>query len=155
MLSLWGSEADRITDDILIKKTIIKIVNGYVKEGFHGLEINIGKWGFLDINPEKPPSFSVKKMFSPLNGVSQGIVDIRGTIEKIEKTHLFIKDNGDHGFVTRVTIRDKTDTRPLVFWGEKDREIQRFREGNQISIRGAYIRKGEIHVDAYSTLSKM
>jgi len=146
ILSLWGPETEKIQNNNWIKeKNQIKIINGYVKEGFYGIEINIGKYGLLEINPENPPRFPIRKKVTLLSEIVSGIITLQGKIKKIEDTHPFIRENNKTGFVTRIILEDESGEATIVLWGKRVKEIQNFHVGDTIIIEDAYIKNGQIH----------
>ncbi|MBN2602806.1 MAG: hypothetical protein JXA91_01580, partial [Candidatus Thermoplasmatota archaeon] len=50
-LVLWDKDVELVKSKIQVG-TNLKIINGYVKQGLNGLEINIGRWGLLEIEPD-------------------------------------------------------------------------------------------------------
>jgi ssDNA-binding replication factor A large subunit len=147
VLTLWGPEAEKIQNNNgIMEKNQIKIINGYVKEGFYGIEINIGKYGLLEINPENPPRFPIQKKVTSLTSTLSGIITLQGKIKKIEDTHPFIRENNKTGFVTRITLEDESGKATVILWGKRVKEIQKFYVGDSIIIENAYIKKGQINV---------
>lgn len=146
ILTLWGPETEKIENNKGIEgKNKIKIINGYVKEGFYGIEINIGKYGLLEFNPENFPRFSIQKKVNRLTDTLSGIITLKGKIKKIEDTHPFIRENNKTGFVTRIILEDESGEATIVLWGKIVKEIQKFHVGDTITIENAYIKKGQIH----------
>ena len=67
--------------------------------GFSGLEINLGRWGLIDIEPENTPEISQVKREEP--------DVIKGTLLSKEPTKAFFKDSGEFGFVTTIKIKNE------------------------------------------------
>ena len=61
MLVLWNGDTELVTNKKLREGCTVKIINGYVKEGYYGLEINIGRWGAIEVEPENAPEIEIKK----------------------------------------------------------------------------------------------
>ena len=150
-LALWDKDVDLVEKRIIKKGTNVKIINGYVKEGFSGLEINVGRWGLIDINPENIPE-KVEEYIPPLD-------EIIGKIIKKEPTKAFFKDDGEFGFVTRVKIDTKDGVKQIILWDKKVKEIQNFKQGDQIKIRNINIKeingKKEIHSKSKTTIKRV
>ena len=51
-LALWDKDVDLVKNKTIQIGTNIKVVNGYVKDGFNGIEINSGRWGLIEIEPD-------------------------------------------------------------------------------------------------------
>ena len=150
-LVLWNKDVELVKNKTIQKGTNVKVVNGYIKNGFNGLEINVGRWGLLEIEPEDMPDLD--------NEPPTDHKVIKGTLVEIEPTNAFFKDNGEFGFVTNIKIKDEDVIKHLSLWGEKVKEIQRFNQGDSIEIDNIDIRqkngKTEIHVSGRSTIKKL
>ena len=57
-LNLWGRNAD-IGESVEIGD-VLKIVNGYSRLGREGLEVNVGKWSYVEANPKDAPSLEIR-----------------------------------------------------------------------------------------------
>lgn len=140
-LALWDKDVDLIEKRTIKKGTNVKIVNGYVKEGFSGLEINVGRWGLIEIEPENIPE-QVEDYIPPTD-------EITGKIIKKEPTKAFFKDDGEFGFVTCVNIETNDGIKQITLWDKKVKEIQNFKQGEKITIKNINIKekngKKEIH----------
>lgn len=151
-LVLWNKDVELIKNKTIQKDTNVKVINGYVKNGFNGgLEINVGKWGLLETEPEDMPVLNKER---PADRK-----EVKGTLIEIEPTRAFFKDNGEFGFVTNIKIKDKNSVKQLTVWGEKVKEIQSFNQGDSIEIDNIDMRqkngKTEIYVNGRSTIKKL
>lgn len=152
-LVLWNKDVELVRNKTIQKGTNVKIINGYVKNGFNGgLEINVGRWGLIEIEPENMPDLNNDK---PID--KKGI---KGTLVEIEPTRAFFKDDGEFGFVTKIKIKKKDGgTEHLTLWGEKVKEIQSFNQGDSIEIDNIDVRrkngKTETYVNGRSTIKKL
>jgi len=50
-LVLWNDEIELVKNKDLQSGTKIRIINGYTKQGYSGVELHLGKWGLLDVEP--------------------------------------------------------------------------------------------------------
>ena len=48
-LVLWDKDVDLIKNNTIELNSNIKLINGYVKKGLDGIEINIGRWSLIEI----------------------------------------------------------------------------------------------------------
>ena len=149
-LVLWDNDVGLVHNDTIKKGTTIKVINSYIKEGFTGIEANIGRWSLLEIEPEDAPTFTSK--------LPDDIAMIKGTLIEVEGTRAFFKDDGEFGFVTTIKIKDNGGIKQLTIWNEKVKEIQQFNIGDTIEIHDIDMRqKGgttEIHVNGRGTIKK-
>jgi replication factor A1 len=152
-LVLWNKDVELVKNKTIQKGTNIKIINGYTKEGYNGLEINLGRWGIIETEPEDIPHF---KNNIPANNDFRGI---KGTLTEIQPTRAFFQDSGEFGFVTTIKIREEKGVKQLTLWDEKVKEIQQFKIGDTIKIDDVDIKqnndKTEIHVNSRSTIKKL
>ena len=72
-LALWDKDAELVTKKTIRIGTNVKVINGYIKNGFNGIEINVGRWGLIEVEPEEQiepkikkleNNFSIKKLFT-------------------------------------------------------------------------------------------
>jgi len=150
-LVLWNKDVELLKNKTIKKGTNLKIVNGYVKDGFNCLEVNVGRWGLIEIEPEQMPDINNKE--------SHAKKIIKGKLIEMEPTRTFFKDNGEIGFVTNIKIKDKNFTRKLTVWDEKVKEIRSFKKGDSLEITDVDTRdkngKKEEHVNGRSTIKRV
>jgi len=148
-LVLWNKDVELVKNKTIQQGTHVKLINGYTKDGFNGMEINTGRWSLLEIEPENMPLLNNKQ---PINNM------VEGTLISIESTNAFFRDNGEFGFVTKIKIKEKDDVKQLTVWDEKVKEIQRFKQGDSIEITNVDKRQKngneELHVNGNSTIKK-
>ena len=151
VLVLWDTDVDLVAAEKISEGKIIKVINGYVKEGFHGIEVNIGKWGLIEITPTDAPDIEVTDEPTPLGNIDQGVVDIRATIETITPTQVYLTASGET-FSARVTLIDETGEQTLVVWNDLVKQLQQFTEGDVLVARRVYMKNGELHAGDISRL---
>lgn len=150
-LVLWNKDVELVRNKTVQKGTRVKVVNGYVKNGFNGLELNVGRWSLLEIEPEDMPMVAKEKL-------ANGMV-IKGTLVNREPTRVFFKETGEVGFVTTIKISgEKSLVRSLTVWDEKVKELQGFKVGDIIEIERVNRRNSqentELHVNGRSTIKR-
>jgi len=150
-LVLWNKDVELIKNKTIQKDTNVKVINGYVKNGFNGgLEINVGRWGLLETEPEDMPLLN--------NERPTDRKEIRGTLVEIEPTRAFFKDNGEFGFVTNIKLETKEGTKQITVWNEKVKEIQKLKQGDSVEIENIGKRqnngKEELHVNSKGVIRK-
>jgi replication factor A1 len=126
-LVFWNNDVELIKNKKIKKGTNVKIINGYVKNGYKGLEINAGKYSVIEILEEK--EFSIKNMNVIKN---ENIVE--GEIINIQPTRAFFKNNGEIGFVTNVILKSKIQEFEIIVWNEKVKEIKKYNIGDHLLI---------------------
>ncbi|MFO7677997.1 MAG: OB-fold nucleic acid binding domain-containing protein [Thermoplasmatota archaeon] len=146
-LVLWDNDITSISDKNITIGSKIKIINGYTKKGYTGLEISLGKWGSLEIeehNASDQPSIQQNQ--------------ITGKLLSIESTRAFFKDNGDFGFVTTITIQNQTGNHHITVWDDKVKEIQKFNIGDSILFKNITSKttngSTEMHVNGQCIIEK-
>jgi len=148
-LVVWNDDVKQVKD--LNEGTTVKIVNGYTKNGFSGIEVNLGRWGLLEVEPNEQHDLGDRKLEKEPQGIT-------GTLTNKEPTRAFFKDNGEFGFVTTITIKAKNGEKQLTVWGEKVKEIQQFKIGDTIKITKTLSKhsngKTELHINDKSTIQR-
>lgn len=147
-LALWDKDVDRVSNKTIQIGTKVKVINGYTKNGYNGIELNVGRWSLLEIEKESEPTD--EKQESNV---------LKGKLIEIETTRPFFKDNGDFGFVTNITIEMNGNPRKITVWDEKVKEIQKLKLGDTIEINNVNFKKNngwqEIHLNSNGGLKKI
>ena len=150
-LALWDKDVDLVNKGKIKNGTNVKIINGYVKEGFNGTEINVGRYGLLEIEPENIPEKVEEYIPDPS--------EISGKIIKKEPSKAFFKDDGEFGFVTYVEIQTKDGIKKIILWDKKVKEIQNFKIGELVNIKNINFKekngKKEIHTKSKTTIERV
>jgi replication factor A1 len=150
-LVLWNGDIDHIKNKEIQLGTIVKIINGYTKLGYTGgMEINLGRWGLLEVEPtditsqEEQPKYNTD--------------EITGVLIQKESTKAFFKDNGEFGFVTTITIKDHDTKKEITLWDQYVKDIQAYKIGETITLKNITKKysngKTEFHVNENSSIEK-
>ncbi len=157
-LVLWNKDVELVEKGIIKDNTVLKVVNGYVKEREGRFEINVGRWGAVISNPEGTSRKVVKVNFTNLSDIKLGMnVNVIGTIIRKDGPRSFIRKNGSTGFVSNITIHDKTGSARIVLWDEQAKETAKFEIGDNMGIRDGYTKPdngAEIHVGSRGKIKK-
>jgi replication factor A1 len=149
-LALWDKDVDLVEKHTIQLGSNVKIINGYVKDGYTGLEINVGRYGLIDINPDNTPKQVEEFKPSPN--------EITGKLIKKEPTKAFFKDDGEFGFVTYVEIETEQGIKQITLWDKKVKEIQDFKTGEVVTIKNINFKekngKKEIHTRNKSIIKR-
>jgi replication factor A1 len=150
-LALWDKDVELISKKTIQIGTKVKVINGYIKNGFNGIEINVGRWSLIEIGPEKQVISATEK--SEKNTV------IKGKLVDVEPTKAFFKDNGDFGFVAKIKIETKEGIKQVIICDQKVKEIQKIKKGDYLKIENADIKKisdiKELHVNSNGVITKL
>ena len=148
-LALWDKDVELVKNKNIQVGTNVKIINGYTKDGFRGIEINAGRWSIIEIEPDHMPEIKKEEMQTR----------IEGKLTKIEPTKAFFRDNGEFGFVTNIEIETNDGGKKITIWGDKVKEIQKLKEGNNIEINNFDIKQKnggeEVHLNSKGTIKKL
>jgi len=150
-LVLWNKDVGLVKNKTIKKNSSIKVINGYVKDGFNGLEINVGRWGLIEVL-EDDKNFFLK------NDEDIKKNEIFGELIEVQPTRSFFKDTGEFGFVTNIKVQTKKGIKYITIWDEKVKEIQKFKQGDKIKLNNYDIRKKneniEIHLNGHGNIIK-
>jgi len=148
-LVLWNKDVEQVKNKNISIGTTVKIINGYTKNGYNGLELNVGKWGLFEIVSNEPFIF---------NKITDDSNDIQGILIHKEPTKPFFKDNGEFGFVTKVRINQGDEETQVTVWDSKVKDIQRFKIGDHLIIKNVTKKQNnngkEIHINSNSIIEK-
>ena len=150
-LALWDKDVELVKNKTIQIGTNVKVVNGYVKDGYNGIEINSGRWGLIEIEPDNINGLKSDQKLDPEK--------IEGKLIAIEPTHAFFRDNGEFGFVTKITLETIDGEKQITVWGEKVKEIQKLKPGNIIQIENYNLKQSnsakEVHINSKSIIKKL
>ena len=128
-LVLWDRDIIKFKNTFKIN-SFVKIINGYVKKSYDGIEINIGRWSLFElVNEEFINKFNFKNNNS-----------IYGKILEIQPTRPFFKNNGEYGFCTSVKIIEKNKIKKLFIWDKNVKEIQKYKSGDFVKFEGVILK---------------
>ncbi len=151
-LVLWNNEVELIKNNKIKKGSNIKIVNGYVRNGYTGLEINVGKYGLIEILDEN--KITIKNLDNLEN---ENIFE--GEIINIQPTRAFFKNTGEFGFVTKVNMKSKSEDIEITLWDEKVKEINKYKIGDVLRIENIEKRQKngilELHLNGSGKIKKL
>ena len=137
ILTLWEENAEEGKN--LNEGDSIKIINGYVKKGYYGKEINVGKWGKIK-KVEK--EIKVKEC-------GQNFLNLIGVLNKKYPTEVYINGN-EEKFFSKIDV----DGKEIILLNERIKDVQKFKEGDKISIKWAYSKNKKIYLNDFGKIEK-
>ncbi|MBY8981703.1 MAG: DUF2240 family protein [Candidatus Lokiarchaeota archaeon] len=137
---LWDDNTEILENDNFKIDELVKLVNGYAKEGKYGIEVHIGNLGKVVLSPndvdyKKYPKI-VSKEDIPINEInlSQRLVSVQGKVMQKSKLNEFEKKDGSLGKVCSIFLTDPTNSIRITFWDDKTDLLQDIETGNVIKI---------------------
>ncbi len=148
-LVLWNKDTALIKQLNITPGTPLKIVNGYTKRGYNGIEIHLGRWGALErISPPVHKSQTQK----------QHVEEMIGTLTKKTHTNTFFKADGTIGFVTQITLKKHSILYSITLWDEHVKQIQQYSIGETLVLNGVQEKKKnnktELHLHRSGKINK-
>jgi replication factor A1 len=147
-LVLWDKDVEQVTNKKIKKGTKIKIINGYTKNGYSGLELHLGRWGLLET--ESNDTLGIREI---------ELDQIKGRLVDKESTRAFFKSTGEFGFVSKIKIKGDKKENIITFWDEKVKEIQKFKIGDILVIKDFTMKKNngrtELHANGSCSIEKI
>ncbi|MGY5859645.1 MAG: OB-fold nucleic acid binding domain-containing protein [Candidatus Thorarchaeota archaeon] len=164
-VTFWGDDTEKIAK--AKEGDVIRILHGYVKEGYKGgVEFQVGNRAEVKLNPKG--TATLKKLDlskitdnasssgagggsseplgkTPIEDLSVDMrdVDIEGKVVTAYDVKTFTrKDDGSEGRLRNVIIADKTSKIRVTFWGEDVDKVEGIQEGDVIEIRHGYVKEG-------------
>ena len=150
-LVLWNGDIDSIKKKEIRPGTLLKVINGYTKNGYKGgIEINLGRWGLVEIEPQDGSSQKHQQ--------KQSVDHITGVLIHKEATKAFFKDDGEFGFMTTITLREQNTKKDIILWDHNVKDIQSYRIGDTVTLTNIIKKwnngKTEFHVSQNGSIEK-
>lgn len=142
-VTLWDDKADLIsTGNIEIGQNMQ--ISGYVKDGYSGVEVNIGKNGVLaETDEEVNATMNSQKITDIKDGM--GDINICGRIVDISDVRTFNKKDGTEGRVCNIGIGDETGKIRVTLWDEKCEFTKEISFDDSIEIINGYARENNFN----------
>ena len=156
-VTFWNDDVDKIKE--IKEGDVIKILHGYVKEGFRGgVEFQVGRKAEIHINPKgsKLKKLDVSQTTYPNGGDSEPLgmkemsdltagmwdVDIEGKVATVYDEKVFTTKDGRDGRVRNVLLADESGATRVTFWNDDVDKIKEIKEGDVIKILHGYVKEG-------------
>ncbi len=141
----------------LERNTPLKIINGYVKKNNDRLEINIGRYGSIEVmNGKETNILEMKNKERKIEDIEEGMddVDLYARVERIYPMNTFTRKTSSgeerQGKVSNALITDGKNKTRLVLWGEHAEEAQKLSKNDLIKVEGGYVKenreRNELHI---------
>jgi replication factor A1 len=138
-VTLWDNMAD------LIKAGKVKAgqtlqISSYAKQGYSGVEVNVGNNGVLTESDEE---IDVAAGSQKIRDIKDGMGDLNltGKVLEISEVRTFQKKDGSSGRVGNLLLGDSTGTIRVTLWDEKTEFLNQIEYGDTVEIINAYARE--------------
>ncbi|MEM1689909.1 MAG: OB-fold nucleic acid binding domain-containing protein [Candidatus Hadarchaeales archaeon] len=161
-LVLWGEKANALLDGEIRRGRILRLRNGYVRQGMDGKpELSLGFGGSLELDP---PDVDVENLpwvpESPvsLSELREGMeVDVVGKIISKTDVRMFEREDGSVGKVVSFFITDGKNVVRVSAWGLMVDEVEKRNPGDVVRIENALVKTGafktpELSIDERSRI---
>jgi replication factor A1 len=153
---LWDENVNLFKDERFKINEIVKILNGYAKEGrYGGLEVHIGKYSKILINPEdvdykKFPKIEDKII--TIGDIKEDLytVSIEGKVANMFPPKEFTKKDGQIGKLEALILRDTTGTVRITFWNNDIDKLKDIVVGDYISLSNLNVRKNTYSPNSFN-----
>ena len=138
-VTLWDNMADFIKDGkVKIGQTLQ--ISGYAKQGYSGVEVNIGNNGVL---AETEEEIDVVASSQRIKDVKDGMGDLNltGKVLEISEIRTFQRKDGNSGRVGSLLLGDATGTLRVTLWDEKTEFLNQIEYGDTVELINAYARE--------------
>lgn len=138
-VTLWDNMADLIkTGKIKIGQTLQ--IGGYAKQGYSGVEVNIGNNGVLaESEEEVDVAASNQKIKDIKDGM--GELNLTGKVLEISEVRTFQRKDGNSGKVGNLLLGDNTGTVRVTLWDDKTEFLNQIEYGDTVELINAYARE--------------
>ena len=138
-VTLWDNMAD------LIKAEKVKAgqnlqISGYAKQGYSGVEVNVGNNGVLTESEEE---IDVAASSQKIKDIKDGMGDLNltGKVLEISEVKTFQRKDGSSGKVGNLLLGDATGTLRVTLWDEKTEFLNQIEYGDTVELVNAYARE--------------
>ncbi|RXA18715.1 replication factor A [Methanosarcina sp. MSH10X1] len=157
-VTLWDNMADLIKAEKIKAGQTLQI-SGYVKQGYSGVEVNVGNNGVL---AESEEEIDVAASSQKIKDVKDGMGDLNltGKVLEISEIKTFQRKDGNSGRVGSLLLGDDTGTIRVTLWDEKTEFLNQIEHGDTVELINAYARenafsqKVELQVGSRSIIRK-
>jgi ssDNA-binding replication factor A large subunit len=134
ILILWNQDTNLLKSTWIQPGSTVKIINGYTKKGYQGVEIHMGTWSTLEqVNSPLPTS-------KDPSSDNRSTMKLCGVIQSIEPTQVFFKDDGSYGFVAILILKTNEGMKEVSIWDDQVKQLKDFKQGDAITIAHLDIR---------------
>lgn len=142
-VTLWDERADLVkSGEVEIGQTFQ--IAGYVKEGYSGVEVNIGNSGvFCESEENVEARIDSKQIKDIQNGM--GDINIRARILDISDIRTFNKRDGGTGKVANLLVGDETGKIRVTLWDEMADLTTHLEMDSSVEVLNAYARENNFN----------
>ncbi len=157
-LTLWDDKADLILTKSIIAGQTVQI-SGYAKDGYSGIEVNIGRNGVLiETDDVVEATLKSQKITDIKDGM--GDINISGRVLDIWDVRTFTRKDGSEGRVCNIQMGDDSGKIRVTLWDDKSDFTKELNVDDSIEIINGYARENnfskqvEIQVGNHSVIKK-
>ncbi|WP_292388667.1 OB-fold nucleic acid binding domain-containing protein [Methanosarcina sp. UBA5] len=138
-ITLWDNMADLIkTGKIRAGQTLQ--ISGYAKQGYSGVEVNVGNNGVL---AESEEEIDVAASNQKINDIKDGMGDLNltGKVLEISEVRTFQRKDDTSGRVGNLLLGDSTGTVRVTLWDDRTEFLNQVEYGDTVELVNAYARE--------------
>lgn len=114
-VTLWDDLAEKAVD--FVSGDVVDITNGYTRERYGWLEVNVGSRGSL---LKGARTIEFVERITPIGEVKADVpCTVKGVIENVGALREFTRNNGSAGQVRNIVLKDDTGDIRVALWGDK------------------------------------
>ncbi len=138
-LTLWDNMADLIKTGKIVAGQTLQI-SGYAKQGYSGVEVNVGNNGVLTESEEE---IDVAANNQKIKDIKDGMGDLNltGKVLEISEVRTFQRKDGTNGKVGNLLLGDSTGTVRVTLWDDRTEFMNQVEYGDTVELVSAYARE--------------
>ncbi|AKB45825.1 Replication factor A (ssDNA-binding protein) [Methanosarcina sp. Kolksee] len=138
-LTLWDNMADLIKTGKIVAGQTLQI-SGYAKQGYSGVEVNVGNNGVL---AESEEEIDVAANNQKIKDIKDGMGDLNltGKVLEISEIRTFQRKDGTNGKVGNLLLGDSTGTVRVTLWDDRTEFMNQVEYGDTVELVSAYARE--------------
>ena len=155
-LSVWDDKVEVLGG--ISPGDVVLVEGGYTREGYGGINLNLGKMGTLKLNPDLEEAKYLPTQptgISDISGLKAGFnASVRGKVSEEPVVKNVSTRDGREIRVASLRIRDDTGEIRASFWGDLADKFEDLPLEAEITVRNAYVKTGfagELELSSRST----
>lgn len=138
-ITLWDNMADLIKDGKIRTEQTLQI-SGYAKQGYSGVEVNVGNNGVLAESEEEIDIAASNRKIKDIKD-GMGDLNLTGKVLEISEVRTFQRKDGTSGKVGNLLLGDSTGTVRVTLWDDRTEFLNQVEYGDTVELANAYARE--------------
>lgn len=131
---LWNEDVSLVESGKIQQNSVVKIINGYSKQGLQGTEVHVGRWSSISIESVMEETAELPSIKIKDGRCNDETTSLNGTILSISPTSVFFKKDDSYGFVSNIHLKTTSGIKKVTFWDDQVKTLQQFNQGDMVNL---------------------